>query len=94
MRDKPSTRPDAYHTCYSIAGLSHAQNHYRYENADSAPDAASGRLNAAFNWTASKPTDLEMKVDEDDLVGFVHPVFVVPMEAVEAARKQFEGVGF
>ncbi|KAK3707915.1 CAAX farnesyltransferase (FTase) subunit beta [Vermiconidia calcicola] len=94
MRDKPSTRPDAYHTCYSIAGLSHAQNHYRYNKDQSSSE---GRLTAAFNWTASPPTEAEMrewKVDREDLVEFVHPVFVLPMGVVEDARREFEQGGF
>lgn len=95
MRDKPSTRPDAYHTCYSVAGLSHAQNHYRYNNNNQ--PSSEGRPTAAFNWTASPPTEAEMrewKVDKEDLVEFVHPVFVLPMGVVEAARREFEQGGF
>lgn len=92
MRDKPSTRPDAYHTCYSLAGLSHAQNHYRYDFGASTRDAETGRLMAAFNWSAGLPSTAEMedwKFDGGDLVRFVHPVFVVSMCVVEEARRQF-----
>ncbi|KAK5119746.1 hypothetical protein LTR85_007322 [Meristemomyces frigidus] len=92
MRDKPSTRPDGYHTCYSLAGLSAAQNHYNYDITGEAVDKESGRLTAAFNWKAERPTAEEMKVlrfDEEDLVGFVHPVFVLPMGVIEATRRQF-----
>lgn len=96
MRDKPSTRPDAYHTCYSLAGLSHAENHYHYNTAGSTRDQNTERLMAAFNWTAEPPTAMEMqewKVEKEDLVEFVHPVFVLPMGVVEAAKKQFEKLG-
>lgn len=92
MRDKPSTRPDAYHTCYSLAGLSHAENHYEYDQTATTRDNESGRLTAAFNWTAARPTQDEMgklKVDDSDLVDFVHPVFVIPFSAVQRARKDF-----
>lgn len=92
MRDKPSTRPDAYHTCYSIAGLSHALHHYQYDDGQPTEDDNSGRLNAAFNWKATKGTDAEMleyKVDQEDVVELVHPVFVLPMDVVERARKEF-----
>ncbi|KAF2479192.1 terpenoid cyclases/protein prenyltransferase alpha-alpha toroid [Neohortaea acidophila] len=91
MRDKPSTRPDAYHTLYSLAGLSHAQNVFTY-NAR-APTTGEGRSLAAFNWAARGPSKEEMRelgVDEEDLVNFVHPVFVIPMAAVERARQEFE----
>ncbi|KAI7246691.1 hypothetical protein KC335_g19332 [Hortaea werneckii] len=100
MRDKPSTRPDGYHTCYSLAGLSAAQNHYRYDatrdtssSSSSSSSESSGRLMAAFNWEASAPTAEEMeraKYEEQDRVAFVHPVFVVPMGVVERTRVKFD----
>ena len=95
LRDKPSARPDAYHTCYSLAGLSHAQNRYSY-TAPPADGNGGGRLMAAFGWKAEKPTEGEMEeggFEEGDRVAFVHPVFVVPMGVVEAARVGFEGKG-
>lgn len=95
MRDKPSTRPDGYHTCYSLAGLSHAQNRYQYDDSDATKDGTD-RLMAALKWRAQKPSAVEMAewgFEECDRVGFVHPVFVVPMEVAEAARRQFEGRG-
>lgn len=94
MRDKPSTRPDGYHTCYSLAGLSHAQNRYYYNSVEDGDEK--GRLMAAFRWRAEKPSPEEMRqggFEEDDRVGFVHPVFVISMEAVEAAREKFAGRG-
>ncbi|TKA74146.1 hypothetical protein B0A55_06824 [Friedmanniomyces simplex] len=97
MRDKPSTRPDGYHTCYSLSGLSAAQHHHHYDTQGSTrDDGGSGRLLAAFNWRAERGTAEEMKalnVDEEDVVELVHPVFVLRFEAVEAARKRFEGGG-
>lgn len=92
MRDKPSTRPDAYHTCYSLAGLSAAMNHYSYDFSASTTDE-SGRLTAAFNWSAEGPGENEMqawKIDAQDLVMPVHPVFVLPMGVVERSKKQFQ----
>jgi protein farnesyltransferase subunit beta len=92
MRDKPSTRPDGYHTCYSIAGLSHAENHYHYDTSAATVDEKSGRLLAAFNWTAERATAEELrerKVDPEDVVEFVHPVFVLPMRVVERVREEF-----
>lgn len=93
MRDKPSTRPDAYHTCYSLAGLSHAQNHYHFNANAPTADESTGRPLAAFNWTAKRASVQELrqwKIDENDVVNFVHPVFVLPMHVVEAARREFE----
>lgn len=107
LRDKPGTRPDAYHTCYSLAGLSAAQNHYYYNPTTTTYDCAeavprdeddTAPLLAAFNWRAEGASVAERRswcFDEADAVGFVHPVFVVPMGVVEAARKRFQGrVGF
>ena len=97
MQDKPSTHPDAYHTCYSIAGLSHAQNHCSYDNNGTTVDSKSGRLTAAFNWSAEAPSEEQMKamkIGQEDLVVFVHPVFVVPMQVTEAAMEQFKDGGF
>ena len=96
MRDKPSTRPDAYHTCYSLAGLSHAQNMYHYDGNAETKDEATGRLTAAFNWTANRADAKELqawKIDESDVVGFIHPIFVLPLGVVEAARRDFENGG-
>ncbi|KAF2716991.1 terpenoid cyclases/Protein prenyltransferase [Polychaeton citri CBS 116435] len=97
MRDKPSTRPDGYHTCYSLAGLSAAMNHYHYKSGQPTNDKDSGRLLSAFNWTGQRASEEERnrwKVDESDIVGFVHPVFVIPFASVERSRKQFEKGGF
>ena len=100
MRDKPRALPDGYHTCYSLAGLSHAQNHYEYcEDEDGDGDgheAGSGRrLTAGFRWRARAPSEAEMRewrCERADVVAFVHPVFVVPMETVELARAEFDAV--
>jgi protein farnesyltransferase subunit beta len=92
MRDKPSTRSDAYHTCYSLAGLSAAQHHYTYLREGMTVDPTTGRLTAAFNWFAKGATDEEKLAwgyDQGDLVDFVHPVFVIPMRLVGSFRTKF-----
>lgn len=97
MRDKPSTRPDGYHTCYSLAGLSHAENHYSYDCDAVTTDERTGRLTAAFNWSGRSPTAEEvrgLRVEEEDVVEFVHPVFVLPMGVIEEAKEQFRNGGF
>ena len=42
------------------------------------------------------PNMADWMIDDRDVVNFVHPVFVIPFEAVERARVQFEdrGEGF
>lgn len=97
MRDKPSAHADAYHTCYSAAGLSHAQHLYHYDNEVEVQCKKTGRLTAGFNWRAEKPSPermKELKVSEEDLVEFVHPVFVVPMGVIDAAKEQFKDSRF
>ncbi|PNS20901.1 Protein farnesyltransferase subunit beta [Sphaceloma murrayae] len=92
LRDKPGTRQDGYHTNYSLAGLSAAQNHWRYHDGGV---VEMENLPAAFKWRAYKASDAERRLwafDEDDTVGFVHPIFVMPPEVVDRAKKQFAGV--
>jgi protein farnesyltransferase subunit beta len=97
MRDKPSARADAYHTCYSLSGLSAAQHHYTYDRDGSTVDTSTGRLTAAFNWHANSATTEEKQAwgyDQGDLVNFVHPVFVLPMDVVGPLKMKFQSAMF
>ncbi|KAK5159090.1 hypothetical protein LTR04_005150 [Oleoguttula sp. CCFEE 6159] len=90
MRDKPSARPDGYHSCYCLAGLSTAQNHSVYVDPTVSDQATS--LGPAFNWMASHATEAEMDAwgyDATDRVDFVHPVFVLPWGVAERTRAYF-----
>ncbi|TKX23315.1 putative protein farnesyltransferase subunit beta [Elsinoe australis] len=92
LRDKPGTRQDGYHTNYSLAGLSAAQNHWRYHDEGT---VEASNLPAPFRWRAHRASEAERKqwaFDEEDVVGFVHPVFVMPPGVVERSKKQFAGV--
>jgi protein farnesyltransferase subunit beta len=96
LRDKPSTRPDGYHTNYSLAGLSAAQYIYTYTESKQTEGAEA--LTASFNWSFQRPTQQQMKewcFESSDLVEPVHPVFVLPFDVVENTRAKFAGkVGF
>ncbi|THY35746.1 terpenoid cyclases/Protein prenyltransferase [Aureobasidium pullulans] len=102
LRDKPSTRPDGYHTNYSLAGLSAAQYIYTYNKPqveDAEEENTQGEaLKAAFNWSFQRPTEQQRKqwcFDLQDMVEPVHPVFVLPFDVVEDTRSKFAGkVGF
>ncbi|KAI4721086.1 terpenoid cyclases/Protein prenyltransferase [Aureobasidium sp. EXF-10727] len=100
LRDKPSTRPDGYHTNYSLAGLSAAQYIYTYTQIEQAQDQITEpeALTAAFNWSFQRPTQQQMKAwcfDKQDMVEPVHPVFVLPFDVVDEARAKFAAkVGF
>lgn len=89
LRDKPSARQDSYHTCYSLAGMSAAQNHWMYKDGGKSGDAA------PYQWYSEPPTIedmMECAFDFNDTVAPVHPVFVIPLEAVAATKVQFEHV--
>jgi protein farnesyltransferase subunit beta len=91
LTTRVSRYPDAYHTCYNLAGLSATQHRYVYDySKSSGPEAAP--LSAAFNWTVADVVGEEGKVwDDGDEVKTIHPVFAVPWGQAEAARKHFEG---
>jgi protein farnesyltransferase subunit beta len=92
--DKPGKRADAYHTCYNLAGLSATQHTCTYE-AETKTNLSGSNLDAPFYW---KPRGLYEKGKvwgENDLVGEIHPIFVVPFQAVDECRKYFmEKKGF
>ena len=97
MRDKPGTRPDGYHSCYSLAGLSAAQHVWTLDETSDEHynDTTTSRLDAAFRWRPRLPNSDDRKAlafDEEDQIEPVHPVFVLPTYAVDRARKQFEHV--
>lgn len=48
--------PDAYHTCYNLAGLSSTQHYYAYDRIKIQDSQVQRPLTAAFNWTASNDT--------------------------------------
>ncbi|KAF2233997.1 terpenoid cyclases/Protein prenyltransferase [Viridothelium virens] len=87
LRDKPGARPDAYHTCYSLAGLNAAQNHYYYS-----PDTKGNPapLSASFNWRVDATKEEGVPFDEDDRIRLVHPVYVLPWGTAEQTRDFFK----
>lgn len=93
LRDKPGKLADAYHTCYTLAGLSAAlhYNGYQYPVDDL---VLSRELPAAFGWRSVGRSKEWMIGGEEATVNPVHPVFVVPFEAVERARVRFRNGGW
>lgn len=90
LRDKPGKPADAYHTCYNLAGLSAAQHHYVYDESINRGLGDVG-LGAPFRWKAEGMYWEDKVWDASDLVGKIHPVFVIPFRAVYECRKYFEG---
>ncbi|KAL8666985.1 MAG: hypothetical protein Q9202_000907 [Teloschistes flavicans] len=87
LRDKPSKYPDAYHSCYVLAGLSSAQHCTWYEKGDG--PGSMPALTDAFRWiTSRRPTEILSQAEPqasktEGAVIPVHPIFVIPWPAVE-----------
>jgi protein farnesyltransferase subunit beta len=95
LRDKPSKNSDPYHTCYVLAGLSSAQHvqHLVPGSSETAEGAIPVAPKAAFRWFVDVSGDEAVKdlYEEDDKVGALHPVFVLPPGVAELMREYFEG---
>ena len=90
--------PDGYHSCYALTGLSSIQ-HRQYFNAKLPP--GEHPLESAFRWESSRDSLDERKVggsslfDVEDLLEPIHPVFVIPFDAIDRARVWASGkIGF
>lgn len=70
LRDKPSKSPDAYHSCYGLAGLSMTMWHWTFDKGEWSYDLFDADL-------LDPPT------------APLHPLYCVPMDCAEAARKYF-----
>ena len=89
--------PDAYHTCYTLAGLSGTQYHNYYNNESRYDGVAT--LHDAFQWassphwsTAEMRNEAEINIPENRLTP-IHPIFVIPWPAVEKAESWFQKRG-
>lgn len=74
------SRPDSYHTCYVLAGLSSAQHkwHFRSPATETATGAASGVSLSALQWTSERIVGASQIYDDEDRVATLHPVFAIP----------------
>jgi len=86
LRDKPTTRPDFYHSLYAIAGLSASQYHYLYDPSSSNKETGN---EFAFKWIVSDRTEGE----QGDRVQMVHPVFVLPWGDAERTKSWWSNNG-
>jgi protein farnesyltransferase subunit beta len=86
LRDKPSKGPDAYHSCYVLAGLSASQYVYEFQDEERF-ELVKGT--AGFGWTVAGRAE-GLPIEEQDYLRAIHPVFVVPFERVEECRRYFE----
>lgn len=93
LRDKPSAYPDAYHSCYVLAGLSSTQ-YYNYFTGQSDEAKTVDSLDSALRWSSlaissghesgnGRPVDAENQVEP------LHPIFVIPWAAVDRCSQHF-----
>ncbi|PBP27932.1 prenyltransferase and squalene oxidase [Diplocarpon rosae] len=92
LRDKPSHTSDSYHTCYVLAGLSSAQNNWLF-NASESQTQAGDPLTSAFQWNSEPIIESSQIFDEQDRIGTLHPVFVIPQGTAEEMRAYFTSRG-
>lgn len=88
----PYSNSDSYHTCYVLAGLSSAQHKWHF-NTPTAMTETSGALVSAYQWTAEPFIGDSQIYDEEDRVGTLHPVFVIPEGLAEETRAYFTSKG-
>ncbi|PMD21996.1 terpenoid cyclases/Protein prenyltransferase [Hyaloscypha hepaticicola] len=92
LRDKPSHSSDSYHTCYVLAGLSSAQHKWHFNPTETRIET-SGNLASSYQWTCEPFVGDGHIYDEEDRVGTLHPVFVIPEGAAEKTRAYFVSKG-
>lgn len=89
LLDKPTKRPDGYHTCYNLIGLSQLQYNVVYDEQTNV-DVGKGDLGAPYHWKCESLFEEGKVWDESDVVEEVHPVFLIPFKAAKDCRAYFE----
>ncbi|CAF9921314.1 MAG: hypothetical protein GOMPHAMPRED_002290 [Gomphillus americanus] len=82
MRDKPYMRPDGYHSCYALAGLSAMQHQQTFKPSSNLTDP----LYYAFGWNVDESEKTTRNDAEEDFLVPLHPIFTIPYDAVHAFR--------
>ncbi|KAL4952057.1 terpenoid cyclases/protein prenyltransferase alpha-alpha toroid [Aspergillus filifer] len=101
LRDKPGKHPDAYHTCYTLTGLSSVQHDHYHTNSSATSDK---QFASAFSWKSRPAQESEDHVsdvnvfDQNDRLTAFHPLYLIPHKAAESMRvwceqKPLESVG-
>jgi len=92
-------RPDAYHSCYTLAGLSSVQHIHYYNDVSHAGEAYP--LDSAPRWVSGEQvaqdvqTEREEVYDPEDKLMPMHPIYVIPWAAVERTHARFAAkIGF
>lgn len=80
-------RPDSYHTCYTLIGVSTVEHLHTYTD-----EGLTDPFSSAFSWAATG-AQIPSEGDGDTLfetganLRAVHPVFMIPHEAVDQMRQ-------
>lgn len=94
MKLTPLTRyPDAYHSCYVLAGLSSTQ-YYNYFTVSPDDARTVDSLDSAMRWASSAISSRyesgnEGLADAENNLEPLHPIFVIPWAAVERCSRLF-----
>ena len=85
--------PDAYHSCYVLAGLSSTQ-YYNYFTGDSDEAKTVDSLDSALRWSSlaispGHESGTGRPVDAENQVEPLHPIFVIPWAAVDRCFQHF-----
>jgi protein farnesyltransferase subunit beta len=72
--------------------LSSAQHKWHF-NTSTTKTAFEGNLASPYQWTSEPLIEDTQIYDEEARVGTLHPVFVIPEGAAEAARAHFSAKG-
>ncbi|MCJ1427287.1 CAAX farnesyltransferase (FTase) subunit beta [Sticta canariensis] len=97
LRDKPLKPADAYHSCYSLAGLSAVQNQSYFPA--TADGAVGSLLDSALLWASlpempkAKKEEQEQVFDVEDRLTPIHPIYVIPWDKVEQTHVFFADKG-
>ena len=75
-------RPDGYHSCYALAGLSAMQHQQTFKPSSNLTDP----LYYAFGWNVDESEKTTRNDAEEDFLVPLHPIFTIPYDAVHAFR--------
>ncbi|KAL2150785.1 hypothetical protein VTH82DRAFT_7348 [Thermothelomyces myriococcoides] len=94
LRDKPGKMSDAYHSCYTLSGLSSAQHQWVLDelnddnNEPNKEGAAEGAGEAV--WAVLPYLDGPQIFDSKDRVRPIHPVYAIPQPCIRAMKDYFD----
>ena len=81
-----SRRADAYHTCYTLAGLSSAQHYNRFTGLCKSGSS----LDYALQWVSLPKMSMDdVNIKEEDRVMAIHPIYAIPWADVDQAHDWF-----